>query len=106
MMKAVRAAAPRPVPSGRAGIEPAKTGGKPSFLRLSIVHFSFDAAVRGDGAPHSCPPLQGKGLRASRRGLRSGEGFHLRLHRASHPPICRAIDIWPDDWAASLWAPP
>jgi hypothetical protein len=83
-----------------------KDGGKPSLLRLSIVHFSFDAAVRGDGAPHSCPPLQGKGLRASRRGLRSGEGFHLRLHRASHPPICRAIDIWPDDWAASLWAPP
>ena len=49
----------------------------------------------------TAPP--GNGVRGFRRGLRSGEGFHPGLHRAPHPPICRAIDIWPDDWAASLW---
>ena len=40
MMKAVRAAAPRPAPSGRARIEPAKTLESRRSFVLSIVHFS------------------------------------------------------------------
>ena len=96
MMKAVRAAAPRPVPSGRARIDPAKTvESRRSFVgRLSTSDDRARCSRARRRRPEAALLSRERAFVASRRGLRSGEGLHLRLHRAPHPPICRAIDIW------------
>ena len=108
MMQAVRAAAPRPVPSGRAGIEPAKTVESRRSFVLSIVHFP-------------CPgSMQLCGRRRPEAALLSRERAFVRFAEVSvrergFTCACIALPIrlfvarstfGPDDWAASLWAPP
>ncbi len=109
MMKAVRAAAPRPAPSGRAGIAPAKTveSRRFSVCRLSTFH---------DQARCSCagrrPAPTRRFTQGTRAFVRSAE---VPVRERGFACACIALPIrlfvarstfGPDDWAASLWAPP
>src|SRR5215203_6469423 len=107
MMQAVRAAALRPVRSGRAGTEPAKTVESRRFFvcRLFTFHDRARCSCAGRRRPEA--PLS-----RERAFVRFAE---VSVQERGFTCACIALPIrlfvarstfGPDDWAASLWAPP
>src|SRR5215210_6435575 len=77
MMQAVRVAAPRPVPSGRAGIEPAKTVESRRFLACRLSTFHDRARCSCSGRRHWVAVAGDRLYVVHRRGLPTSLGDRL-----------------------------
>src|SRR5215208_1726700 len=103
MMQAVRAAALRPVRSGRAGIEPAKTVESRRFFvcRLSTFHDRARCSCAGRRRPEAALSRERAFVRLAGVSVRE-RGFTCACIALPIRLFVARSTFGPDDWAASL----